>query len=263
MGYVLDGLLNSAEVEIAPAQILALAGSPVSVIGPPGVGKANLLQTLICSLEFGTTKYVGGATASAALFYLGKSQYPALGSWLPPGAGGFNGGPSWGGSPQVGGPGPSFAISSVANASGGNTVYSGAITGGAGGAYVGVKAAAINFGATANDGSFTCIASTATSITLNNPSGTSDATGIVLLEFPLGSMGAGAGYGNDLSFLLTESAVNNVYAMTLSNWAYPTSEIENAPIFLGNPLPPLLNPANFTQGDSSLLLTLTYLVVNL
>jgi hypothetical protein len=263
VSYTLNGLLNSLTVEITPTQILALVGSPISLIGAPGVGKANLLQTLICSLEFGSTKYIGGPTASAALFYLGKSQYPALGSWLPPGAGGFNAGPSWGYTPEAGGPEPWLAIASVASAVGGNTVYAGPIPGGADDAYAGLPVSALTFSHSANNGSFTCLASTAGTLTLDNPSGVADAGGVVLLEFPLGTFGAGVGYGNDLSFLLTGAAVSCVFGSTLNGWAYPTSEIENAAVMLGNPLPPLLNPANFTAGDSSLALTLTYLTVDL
>jgi hypothetical protein len=76
-----------------------------------------------------------------------------------------------------------FSITSVANASGGNTVYTGTITGGAGNAYVGYNFTPSGFAHAANNvgGSnpafFECVASTATSITLNNPSGVSDTTG--------------------------------------------------------------------------------------
>jgi hypothetical protein len=70
-----------------------------------------------------------------------------------------------------------FSITSVANASGGNTVYTGTITGGASNAYVGYNFTPSGFAHSANNGTFECVASTATTITLNNPSGVADTTG--------------------------------------------------------------------------------------
>jgi hypothetical protein len=74
-------------------------------------------------------------------------------------------------------PAASFSITSVANASGGNTVYTGTITGGASNAYVGYNFVPSGFANSANNGTFKCVASTATTITLNNPSGVTDTTG--------------------------------------------------------------------------------------
>jgi hypothetical protein len=81
-----------------------------------------------------------------------------------------------------------FSITSVANASGGNTVYTGAITGGASNTYLGYNFLPSGFAHSQNNtgGSnpafFECVASTATTITLNNPSGVSDTTGSIAFQ---------------------------------------------------------------------------------
>jgi len=76
-----------------------------------------------------------------------------------------------------------FTITAAANASGGNTVYTGtgittgpAINNGNGatggiGTWVGVQFLIAGFLNPANNGTFTCVASTGTSLTLNNPTG--------------------------------------------------------------------------------------------
>ena len=68
----------------------------------------------------------------------------------------------------------SLTLTSVANASGGNTVYTGTITGGTTNAYLNQKVTVSGFTTGANNGTFTCVASTATTITLNNASGTAE-----------------------------------------------------------------------------------------
>lgn len=74
-----------------------------------------------------------------------------------------------------------FVISSVANASGGNTVYNGTFTGGASPYASGASNAWENFAFDVegfanplNDGTFLCVASSATQITLNNPNGVAE-----------------------------------------------------------------------------------------
>ena len=64
-----------------------------------------------------------------------------------------------------------FTLTSVANAAGGTTVYTGTITGGAANAYVGVVFTIAGFTTAADNGTFTCTASTATTLTLNNAAG--------------------------------------------------------------------------------------------
>ncbi len=69
-----------------------------------------------------------------------------------------------------------LSITSCGNASGGNTVYNGTYPGGASNGYVGMVFQIVGFVAQAgggvNDGTFTCTASTGTTLTLNNPVGT-------------------------------------------------------------------------------------------
>lgn len=68
-----------------------------------------------------------------------------------------------------------WALSSAANASGGNTVYTGVFTGVGVNALVGELFTVAGFVANvSNNGSFTCVANTASQITLNNPAGVSE-----------------------------------------------------------------------------------------
>lgn len=67
-----------------------------------------------------------------------------------------------------------FTLTSVANASGGNTVYTGTITGGASNAFAGYTFTIAGFTNAANNGSFICAASTATTLTLQNTSGVAE-----------------------------------------------------------------------------------------
>jgi hypothetical protein len=76
------------------------------------------------------------------------------------------------------GPGASavagLTLTAAANASGGNTVYTGTITGGGSNAYAGYKFVVAGFDNSANNGTLVCTASTTTTLTLNNGSGVSD-----------------------------------------------------------------------------------------
>ena len=65
------------------------------------------------------------------------------------------------------------ALTAAANASGGNTVYTGTITNGANSALAGCAVSIAGFGNSANNGAFTVVSSTATTLTLNNASGAS------------------------------------------------------------------------------------------
>ena len=67
-----------------------------------------------------------------------------------------------------------LSITSVANASAGSTVYTGTITGGASNAYANYVFVTKGSNFPANNGQFTCTASTAATLTLNNPNGIAD-----------------------------------------------------------------------------------------
>jgi uncharacterized repeat protein (TIGR01451 family) len=68
-----------------------------------------------------------------------------------------------------------LALTAAANAAGGDTVYTGTITGGAGNAFVGDSVVVAGFTNGKDNGTFTCTASTATTITLNNAAGVAQA----------------------------------------------------------------------------------------
>lgn len=65
-----------------------------------------------------------------------------------------------------------LVLTAAANAAGGNTVYTGTITGGANNGYVGLSFVVAGFTKAADNGTFTCTASTTTTLTLNNAAGT-------------------------------------------------------------------------------------------
>jgi hypothetical protein len=67
-----------------------------------------------------------------------------------------------------------FALTAAANASGGNTVYTGTITGCTTNTYNGINFTVVGADQTANNGTFQAVACTSTTLTLNNASGVSD-----------------------------------------------------------------------------------------
>jgi len=87
-------------------------------------------------------------------------------------------------------------LTSVANTNGVTTVYTGTITGGAGNAFAGDTVVVAGFINARNNGTFTCTASTATTITLNNTRGvaqTHAATATVTTALYTGTITGGAG----------------------------------------------------------------------
>lgn len=73
-----------------------------------------------------------------------------------------------------------LALSSVANASAGNTTYTGGITGGGSSAYAGASVTISGFVNGANNGTFTVVSSTTTTITVNNASGVAETNAATL-----------------------------------------------------------------------------------
>ena len=67
-----------------------------------------------------------------------------------------------------------LTLTSVATASAGSTVYTGTITGGAANAWAGATFVIAGFTTSANNGTFVCTASSATTLTLSNASGVSE-----------------------------------------------------------------------------------------
>jgi len=72
---------------------------------------------------------------------------------------------------------PALTLTAAANASGGTTVYTGTIPGGGSNAYVGFQFVVTGFDKSANNGTFTCIDSSTTTLTLINAAGVSDTHG--------------------------------------------------------------------------------------
>lgn len=67
-----------------------------------------------------------------------------------------------------------LTLTAAANASGGNTVYTGTITGGSASDFLGATFTVAGFTTSANNGSFVCVSSTTTTLTLANTAGVSE-----------------------------------------------------------------------------------------
>lgn len=80
------------------------------------------------------------------------------------------------------------SLTSVGTAGGGNSVYAGTITNGANNALAGCAVLIAGFGTSANNGSFTVVSSTATTLTLNNASGSAQSGGATSTVYPFAAM---------------------------------------------------------------------------
>jgi len=99
----------------------------------------------------------------------------------------------------------------VANASGGTTVYTYTTLGLAASALVGYYFVTSTYAHAANNGTFACTASTATTLTLNNPSGVSDTTGSIAFQNPVqvGINATGTRQNGDVVYL-ADSTTNDI-----------------------------------------------------
>jgi hypothetical protein len=104
-----------------------------------------------------------------------------------------------------------FSVTSVANASGGNTVYTMASNGSATNNYLGYNFVTSGFAHGANNGTFACVASTATTFTLANAAGVSDTTGSIAFQNPLqiGINHSGTRPNGDVVYL-ADSTTNDI-----------------------------------------------------
>jgi hypothetical protein len=263
--YALGGLLNSLQLAISPAQLRALPNSPLTLIGSPGPGLATLIRSIVASLTFGTTPFVAAPGSLAALFYGGPSRFGIAGGASPQGPGGPFVVPATDG-PYVG-----FKIVSVAAAVGGATTYSISSSNLAANSLIGLPASPSGCTNAANNasapGGWTVTANTATTITISNPSGVLESSPPAAANMSIGapiSLIGGLGSTIDLTPLLTTATGSAVQAWSVAGWQFPRGEIENAPIFLGTfAWAGLVAPQNFSAGDSSLVLTVEYLQIQL
>ena len=136
---------------------------------------------------------------------------------------------------SYGGVGVGIAINTVANASGGNTVYT--IVGDAAAAangYLNFIFVVTGCAASANNGTFTCTASDSTHVTLNNASGTSASSqvGVGISQYYIGTnsptsqytgkiIGVATAFGSPAYQGLTWML--GVFVLPRDTWAPPTS----------------------------------------
>ncbi len=132
-------------------------------------------------------------------------------------------------------------LTSVANAVGGNTVYTGTITGGAGNALVGDTVTVGGFSRGANNGTFVCTASTATTITLNNAGGSAQihaGTATITTTVYTGTITGGAGnafLGDTVVISGFTNAANNGTFVANASTATTLTLSNNAGIAETNP----------------------------
>jgi hypothetical protein len=247
----LGGLLQSLQVAISAAQLLALPNQPVPLLGSPGPGYANVIRSIVASLRFGTTPYTANAGSKAQVLYGGASRLGIDAQLLsiPPGPFPF----------------VSFAGTGVAGASGGNTSYSANLANVGTNALAGYPCVTSAFSHAANNAPLTVVSNTQSAIVLNNPSGVAEASPPAAANIQIYSSLALAGFGGgvDLTNLLVSAQANAVQVFELGNVDFPTVEIAAAPIYLGTAANAWGQPQNFSAGDSSLLLTILYLQVQL
>jgi hypothetical protein len=103
-----------------------------------------------------------------------------------------------------------LAGTAVALASGGSTVYTYTTLGLATSALVGYNFVTSGFAHSANNGTFTCTASTATTVTLNNAAGVVDTTGSIAFQNPvqIGINKTGTRPNGDVVYMLDSTAGN-------------------------------------------------------
>jgi hypothetical protein len=115
-------------------------------------------------------------------------------------------------------------LTQVANASAGNTAYTGIITGGAGNNFAGRVFTVAGFLNAANNGQFTCVSSTATTLTLNNPNGLAETDpGTATPTLAISSVAASVGTSATYSGVITGGGGNGYagYAITFSGFTNP------------------------------------------
>jgi hypothetical protein len=111
-----------------------------------------------------------------------------------------------------------ITLTAAAGYSGGATVYTGTVNGGASNAYVGSYFDVTGFDNSSNNGVFLCIASTATTLTLNNGSGVADTHAATATTGGLiGSYLTVAGFGNSANNGTFQVSAQTATTITLSN----------------------------------------------
>ena len=132
-------------------------------------------------------------------------------------------------------------LTSVANANGGTTVYTGTITGGANNAFVGDTVVVAGFGFAVDNGTFTCTASTATTLTLSNRFGAKQngtATASVPATIYTGTITGGGGnafLGDSVVTSGFQNAANNGTFVAIASSATTVTLNNKAGVTESNP----------------------------
>ena len=122
----------------------------------------------------------------------------------------------------------SLALTSAAAASGGTTVYTGTIPGGASNAFAGYTFTVAGFDKSVNNGIFLATASSATSLTLQNPNGVADTAAATAASNTITGLASTTGltagqpiFGSNIPTGTTIKTINSASSITLS--AAPTA----------------------------------------
>jgi hypothetical protein len=244
----LNGFLQTTTTEITAAQLLALLGAPIQLAGPNSPSQAALLRSLIVSLRFGSAPFTNpSGRAGACVCY---------GSGLP----------TFGGGGNI----PGFTITQITMASGVCTLTVPGLAG-AGNVFAGCQAGVSFATHSGNNGTFNVVSSANGSLVVSNAGAITETPvdAQLVLNYPSaaggGLLGGGSGIGdvNDLAVLLGQAEASELVWIPVSGFSGLTSSIAGQPILLMNPLPRLVNPNNLVGGDSTLLITSEFLVVEL
>ena len=124
-------------------------------------------------------------------------------------------------------------------ASGGNTVYQGTFAGGANNGLLGNGYAVIGYTSPFNNGTFTVVASTATTLTLNNANGIASS----------GQSGSATGTGGDiLNFLITQPLISSGYSPLFVSMYSQSPAGASGYLYSWRPGTGLLGTSSFVSG---------------
>lgn len=175
LAAISSSLITYTDTAVIPGQSYCYRVTDVNVNGLESIQGNEICATIpnvdqsVTTLDFGRRLVNTGESATQAVVFTNNSgasvivEDDATIGFLP--------------GIRISGTTASLVLTAAVNASGGNTVYTGTITGGGSNAYAGVQFIVGGFTTTANNSGspgFICVASTSTTLTLVNASGAAE-----------------------------------------------------------------------------------------
>lgn len=173
--FVVTGFLTPANN--GTFECTASTTSALTLSNASGAAETALVLTAVGNASLGVTAYTGTITGGGSSSLVGQA-YNVTGFLTAANNGVFTCTASTTSiltlNNTSGAAETALVLTAAANANAGTTAYTGTITGGGSNALVGQKFVVAGFDTSANNGVFTCTASTTTILTLSNASGVSD-----------------------------------------------------------------------------------------